>query len=689
MYVGFNSLASPRKAITLLATSALALALSGGAHAQNVSYDQLQQLFGEPVTTSVTGKPQRASDAPASLVIITREDIRRSPAKDVPGLIQAYAGIDVVRWTGGHSDVAIRGGVKAYNSSLLVLVNGRQVYLDHFGMTNWNGIGVQLEEILQIEVVQGPNSALFGFNAASGVINIITVDPLQTRQLVTTVEAGTGNHLRFSQSAALKIGDDMGVRLSGGYERSDELSGFATSVLAVPNIKIADIEHWEASGELYIKPDSQTQASLSLTHSRNSQIDLVPVLYADPQDFKITSIGARASRDTGWGVLSASAYRNVAEIVSGGASFTRAAFKNKVLVGSTNALIRAGTSDVLRFGLEYRVNEVAMDPGYPGKTRYAVLAGSGMWERKLGDLLTLTIAGRLDHLKLEQTGIVDQPTIFTKEDFDRSITEWSFNGALLFKLDELSSLRVSGGRGIEAPSLFAFGQRLPIILPGVPLPLIAAGDPAIDPTIATSAEIGFVRRIDHVGGRLELTGFYSRATDVIGISGPQAAPRATPPAYPFIFFTTANAGTFNARGVAVSLIGKSGTNWSWSLNYTWTRTDQDIVGNAGGVYQRLLALDKASPEHKVKAQLSYEHGPWLATVAARYTSGIDQLMLGAFETQLVKVRANVGVDAKIACKIGSALTVAVTGENLTDNKYVGLSPGPAERRLRVNARISL
>ena len=84
------------------------------AHAQSVNYTDLEQMFGEPVTTSVTGKPQRASEAPAALIIITRDDIRRSPANDIPGLIQAYAGIDVARWTAGQTDVVVRGGVRPY-----------------------------------------------------------------------------------------------------------------------------------------------------------------------------------------------------------------------------------------------------------------------------------------------------------------------------------------------------------------------------------------------------------------------------------------------------------------------------------------------------------------------------------------------------------------------------------------------
>src|SRR3546814_2619373 len=110
----------------LLATASVGLVLPAVASAQSINHAELEELFGEPVTTSVTGKPQRASEAPSALVIITRDDIRRSPANDIPGLVQAYAGIDVVRWTTGHSDVSIRGGVQAFNPRLLVLVKDRK-----------------------------------------------------------------------------------------------------------------------------------------------------------------------------------------------------------------------------------------------------------------------------------------------------------------------------------------------------------------------------------------------------------------------------------------------------------------------------------------------------------------------------------------------------------------------------------
>ena len=49
-------------------------------------------------------------------------------------------------------------------------------------------------EIRQIEVIRGPNSALYGFNAVSGVINIITYDPLQEPMNTMTVTGGTQDY---------------------------------------------------------------------------------------------------------------------------------------------------------------------------------------------------------------------------------------------------------------------------------------------------------------------------------------------------------------------------------------------------------------------------------------------------------------------------------------------------------------
>jgi outer membrane receptor for ferrienterochelin and colicins len=218
------------RSVLLAGVSALAITLaSRPASAQSVNYGALEELYGEPVTTSVTGKPQKASEAPADITIISQDEIRRSGANNIPDILQFVAGIDVRRYGSVDADVAVRGYNQAENPRLLVLVNGRQVYIDDYGLVLWQAIPVQLEEIRQIEVVKGPNSALFGFNAASGVINIITYDPLFDSVNSATARFGSQSLLQGSAVTTVHLGDAVGVRMSvGGLEQHEYVPRVAT-----------------------------------------------------------------------------------------------------------------------------------------------------------------------------------------------------------------------------------------------------------------------------------------------------------------------------------------------------------------------------------------------------------------------------------------------------------------------------
>ena len=196
-------------------------------HGQAVDYGALASLFKEPVTTSVDGSPQRVSDVPATMEIITAEDIRRSGAKDIPGVLRHVGGIDTLEWGNDNVDVGVRGYDQAYSSRILVLVDGRQVYADDFGYTPWSAVPIDLGVIRQIEFIKGPSCALFGFNAVGGVINIITYNPLYDTMKTISVTGGTQELAEASAVATHQFGGRVAVRLSGGG-RSD--SDFSTAI---------------------------------------------------------------------------------------------------------------------------------------------------------------------------------------------------------------------------------------------------------------------------------------------------------------------------------------------------------------------------------------------------------------------------------------------------------------------------
>ncbi|MCP9438893.1 MAG: TonB-dependent receptor plug domain-containing protein, partial [Nitrospira sp.] len=138
--------------------------------------DVFSLLKEESVSTALR-REQPISQAPSNVYVITAEDIRHSGAVDVPTLLRRIPGIEVMQVTGADFNVSVRGNNQLFANKLLVLVDGRSVYIDVQGFVFWKGLPITLPEIKQIEVIKGPIAALYGFNAYDGVINIITKTP--------------------------------------------------------------------------------------------------------------------------------------------------------------------------------------------------------------------------------------------------------------------------------------------------------------------------------------------------------------------------------------------------------------------------------------------------------------------------------------------------------------------------------
>lgn len=154
-----------------------ALALS--AHAAPDAPDFNPQAAGASgtvptVVVTAAGFEQSATDAPASITVITREDLEKRPFRDLTDALRDVQGVTVTG-VANEQDILIRGLPGQYT---LILVDGkRQSTRD--ARTNGNAGYEQsfippLEAIERIEVVRGPMSSLYGSDAMGGVINIIT-----------------------------------------------------------------------------------------------------------------------------------------------------------------------------------------------------------------------------------------------------------------------------------------------------------------------------------------------------------------------------------------------------------------------------------------------------------------------------------------------------------------------------------
>lgn len=189
---------------------------------QSQTQDILQILKEEDVSIAIgLGREQPISKAPSNVYVVTDEDIRRSGAKDLPTIIRRIPGIEVIQMTGADFNVSARGDNQLRQNKMLVMVDGRSIYLDAQGEVLWKMIPVTLPEIKRIEVLKGPASVLYGFNAFDGIINIITKSADEMKG--ATVQFGGGEYGSITAAAVYANRyKNMGYRLSYGRDQNNQ-----------------------------------------------------------------------------------------------------------------------------------------------------------------------------------------------------------------------------------------------------------------------------------------------------------------------------------------------------------------------------------------------------------------------------------------------------------------------------------
>jgi iron complex outermembrane receptor protein len=180
----------------------------------------LEQLANIEVT-SVSGRAERLSDAPASIFVITGEDIRRSGARTLPEALRIAPNLQVARTSAHAYAISARGfnNSNGLANKLLVLIDGRTVYSPVMSGVFWEQQDVMLEDVERIEVISGPGATLWGANAVNGVINVITRTAGGTQGGLLTAGIGNRDHGAAARYGG-RIGETGHYRV---YAKSQEL----------------------------------------------------------------------------------------------------------------------------------------------------------------------------------------------------------------------------------------------------------------------------------------------------------------------------------------------------------------------------------------------------------------------------------------------------------------------------------
>ena len=123
--------------------------------------------------------------------------------------------------SGADFNISVRGNNQLSANKLLLMVDGRSIYVDVQGINFWQAIPITLPEIKRIEVLKGPASVLYGFNAFDGVINIITRSPEEMKGATVQV---SGGKLGTIHTAAIYANrhQQFSYRLSYGHDQNQQ-----------------------------------------------------------------------------------------------------------------------------------------------------------------------------------------------------------------------------------------------------------------------------------------------------------------------------------------------------------------------------------------------------------------------------------------------------------------------------------
>ncbi len=196
--------------------------VAGGAAASANVALQESNLMGDVIVTTASRRPEKLTEAPATISVINARGIDEFPAFNPGELAARQKGVDYVRTGVLGAGLNIRGFNSAFNAKNLQMNDARLSTLIGTSLPFGPLSTVVKEDIERVEIVLGPAAALYGPNAHNGLVNTITKDPRTSEG--TTVALGGGSQSvytgRFRHAKAAS--EKFAYKISGEYSRGEE-----------------------------------------------------------------------------------------------------------------------------------------------------------------------------------------------------------------------------------------------------------------------------------------------------------------------------------------------------------------------------------------------------------------------------------------------------------------------------------
>jgi outer membrane receptor for ferrienterochelin and colicins len=384
-----------------------------------------------PVVVSVGRDYEKAISAPARVEVVSAEQIRARPATTPVDHLRSVPGIDVIQQGVQSTNVVARGFNNIFSGSLHALTDNRIAGVPSLRVNVLSFIPTADDDIERMEVVLGPGSALYGPNTANGVLHIMTRSPLREQGSSLTVTGGEQSIFGGSFRTAQRLGDRLGVKVSGQFFRAEEWTyvdpvevaeaqKFASNIpfwrqdmmrsvgisqaeadRRIARIGDRDPEMQRWSGEIradYALTDDATAIFTVGRSNAGRQVELTGLGAAQVEDWSYTFYQARLN----WNRLFAQFYSNQSDagttyLLRNGAPIVD---RSTLLVGQLQHGLDLGTRQRFTYGFDYLYTnpetEGSINGIYEDEDDTTEVGAYLQSETRLTSQLNLVLAGRID-----------------------------------------------------------------------------------------------------------------------------------------------------------------------------------------------------------------------------------------------------------------------------------------------------
>ena len=560
------------------ADSSLSLPRASSSTAQQL---RDEALYLKEETVSIASRyEQPISQAPSDVYVITDEDIKHSGATDIPTLLRQVPGVEVMQTNAVDFNVSVRGNNQILANKLLILVDGRSVYIDQAGQVLWKLLPVAVTEIKRIEVLKGPASALYGFNAFDGVVNIITKSPEDTRGTTLQIAGGGLGTILTTGVHAGTIGN-WGYRISGGHEQNQRWSD--QSAPALNSQRLGGMAEYHLSSDGTIRAEAGISRS---TPYNGAEGGILTSNNHPSQAHALLRYEQNGLLIRGWwnGL-----FFNTTD------SLATPLAPLLTLTDRSGRSGQDGSFNTYDFETRYRflpLETLKLNVGT--NFRHIIASWNALSTRTVENRLGLYAQGDWQVLPSLE---VSMGLRYDLDTFEAATP--SPRGAVIYHVTPNHAIRFSGSVAHRPPTTFDVGQHLVTVLtpPGLPSTRITSlGSGSVKPEQIISYELGYQGWWWDHRLRTRLTGFYNHISDLIAFqtfTGNSLAP-----------ISPANGGIADVYGGEAS-IEVLMTSWlSGFANYAYQEIGQSSTGTAR----------RGFPAHKVNAGLRINWSPFTGEI---------------------------------------------------------------------------